>query len=151
MLKICYSLIILSYFIFAIKADIPGCDYFDTVDLNGSKRFENGSYLYKDILIPENKVGAYDYRITLYGSVKQIASYPRGCLCQVKSCVLFCCETDMMTHNFAISITLNNGTEVQVNEIDSFALQPKFEIPCDLLTENNNDEMAQGPWKLFEV
>ncbi|KAL7730780.1 hypothetical protein ACLKA6_003549 [Drosophila palustris] len=134
----------------AITADIPGCDYFDTVDLQNSERFENGSYLYKDILIPSDKVGIYDYRITLYGSVKQVASYPRGCLCQVKSCLLFCCEPGSTIKNYAVNITLNSGNEMQVNVGNEFAVQVKFELSCELLEDKATEEQAQDQWKLFE-
>jgi len=148
MWKSSYSIIILSIVIPAITTDIPDCDYFDTVDLKDSKPFKNGSYLYKDILIPKEKIGIYNYRKTTSGNEKTVDSYPRGCLCQVKSCVLFCCEPYMLIHNFAVNITLNNGTDVQVNEFNKFAVQVKFEISCDLLEDIQE---IQGPWKLFEV
>ncbi|TDG38143.1 hypothetical protein AWZ03_015435, partial [Drosophila navojoa] len=32
-------------------AEIPGCDYSDTVDLSQSKRLPNGSYQYEKLII----------------------------------------------------------------------------------------------------
>ncbi|XP_034486536.1 probable G-protein coupled receptor Mth-like 11 [Drosophila innubila] len=56
----------------------------------------------------------------------------------------------MMVQNYDVNITLDNGTEVQVREVNEFVLQAKFEISCDLLAKNNTDEKGQGDWKLFE-
>lgn len=50
--------VIISVILTEISSDIPGCDYFDTVDLSNSTKLENGSYIYENILIPKEKLGS---------------------------------------------------------------------------------------------
>ncbi|XP_034488816.1 probable G-protein coupled receptor Mth-like 11 [Drosophila innubila] len=88
--------------------------------------------------------------MSIYGAKIQVDSYPRGCLCKVKSCVLFCCEPQNMIRNLAVNITLTNGTEVQVDVGKEFVVQAKLNISCDLLAINGTDEQVQGSWKLFQ-
>ncbi|XP_030375651.1 LOW QUALITY PROTEIN: G-protein coupled receptor Mth-like [Scaptodrosophila lebanonensis] len=72
--------------------EIHGCDYFDTVDLTGSKRFSNGSYLYERVLIPPYLTGEYDYEIIFDDHRINVPQHVRGCVCQMKACIRFCCH-----------------------------------------------------------
>ncbi|EDW40659.1 GM24963 [Drosophila sechellia] len=53
------------------KADIPGCNYFNTVDISNIER-QNDSYLYDDILIPASLTGYYEFREFGDGSIRPI-------------------------------------------------------------------------------
>ncbi|XP_017856701.1 PREDICTED: probable G-protein coupled receptor Mth-like 11 [Drosophila arizonae] len=47
-----FVLIVLSVIISEILGDIPGCDYFDTIDLSNSTQLWDGSYVFKNMKIP---------------------------------------------------------------------------------------------------
>ncbi|XP_060650191.1 probable G-protein coupled receptor Mth-like 11 isoform X1 [Drosophila nasuta] len=143
-------LFILSIILAAEAEDNQKCEYFDSVDLENSQKYENGSYLYRGILIPSEKVHQYTYRETVFQHNKTVEPYMRGCLCQIKSCVLLCCEPEKSMRNFVVNMTLDNGTETQVNVINEFEVQVKYEMSCDLLENPNYDEQAQPNWKLFQ-
>ncbi|KAH8393851.1 hypothetical protein KR215_003126 [Drosophila sulfurigaster] len=143
-------LFILSVVLAAEAEDNQKCEYFDSVDLENSQKYVNGSYLYRGILIPSEKVHQYTYRETVFQHNKTVEPYMRGCLCQIKSCVLLCCKPEKSMRNFVVNMTLDNGTETQVNVINEFEVQVKYEMSCDLLEDPNYDEQAQPNWKLFQ-
>lgn len=87
-----FVLIVLSVIIAEISGDIPGCDYFDTVDLSNSTQLSDGSYVFKNINIPNEKTGKYNYQIMFDGTFERIPEHTRGCICQLMSCARFCCE-----------------------------------------------------------
>ncbi|EDX09651.1 probable G-protein coupled receptor Mth-like 7 [Drosophila simulans] len=72
------------------KADIPGCNYFDTVDISNIER-QNDSYLYDDILIPASLTGYYEFRDFGDGSIRPIKRHLRACVCSVRPCIRICC------------------------------------------------------------
>ncbi|EDW93843.1 probable G-protein coupled receptor Mth-like 7 [Drosophila yakuba] len=87
-------------FIFArnSKADIPECNYFDTVDISNVER-QNDSYLYDDIPIPANLTGDYDYK--MFGRLRMPDEKRlRACVCKLRPCIRICCP---------IKYTLANG------------------------------------------
>ncbi|KAH8393850.1 hypothetical protein KR215_003123, partial [Drosophila sulfurigaster] len=87
-----YALLMLGVLLVAVAEDSQECGYFDTVDLSDSQRLDDGSYLYKDFLIPSDKVHDYHERITITNRMKTVEPYMRGCLCHINPCVLLCCE-----------------------------------------------------------
>lgn len=155
--------LVLSVIIAKISGDIPGCDYFDTIDLSNSKQLADGSYVFKNIKIPEDKTGIYNYQIMFDGTFERIPEHTRGCICQLMSCVRFCCEPhqelvkekrecvgNIPDYNPLMNITLHNGTEAEIDIVNEFAVQ-LFGIPCEnhfsLDPYTNHDE----EWILYEV
>ncbi|XP_041675679.1 probable G-protein coupled receptor Mth-like 6 [Drosophila eugracilis] len=80
------------------KADIPDCNYYDTVDLSHVEK-QNGSYEYEGIVIPANLTGEYDFKMIPYGGRQPETKHLRGCVCQVKPCIRFCCPRNKMLPN----------------------------------------------------
>ncbi|KAH8412088.1 hypothetical protein KR222_010209, partial [Zaprionus bogoriensis] len=77
----------------AIKAEeIPECDYFDTVDLTGSKQLPNGSYEFQGAIIPHDQTGTYNYKILFEGTRTPVKEHTRGCVCKLKPCIRYCCH-----------------------------------------------------------
>ncbi|XP_064538273.1 probable G-protein coupled receptor Mth-like 11 isoform X2 [Drosophila montana] len=154
---------ILSALIVATVGDLPGCDYFDTVDLTNSHKFENGTYLYEDILIPKEKVDLYDYQILFNGEREKVLEHTRGCACEIKSCVRFCCDPQKLlvkgegkcegninlNYSSFLNITMHDGTEVE-KDVMEFIVQKHLPVPCkDHLLVNAAGNEKHG-WTLFE-
>lgn len=72
------------------NADIPGCNYYDTVDISNIER-QNDSYLYDDIEIPASLTGYYEFRQFGDGSIRPIKKHLRACVCSVRPCIRICC------------------------------------------------------------
>ncbi|XP_030243805.1 probable G-protein coupled receptor Mth-like 11 [Drosophila navojoa] len=138
-----FVLIVLSVIIAEISGDIPGCDYFDTVDLSNSTQLADGSYVFKHIKIPKGKTGKYNYQIMFDGTFELIPEHTRGCVCQLMSCVRFCCEPqktlvkekrecvgNIPNYNPLVNVTFHNGTEAEIDIVKEFAVQ-LFGIPCE--------------------
>ncbi|XP_043649742.1 probable G-protein coupled receptor Mth-like 7 [Drosophila teissieri] len=71
------------------KADIPDCNYFDTVDISNVER-QNDSYLYDDIPIPANLTGDYEYKMVAR-LPKPAKKHLRACVCKLRPCIRICC------------------------------------------------------------
>lgn len=155
--------LMLSVFIAEISGDIPGCDYFDTVDLSNSTQLADGSYVFKDIIIPSEKTGEYDFQMLFDGITQPIAKHTRGCVCQMMPCVRFCCDPRktlvnerqqcdgiIPDYNTLINITLLNGTEAEIDVVKEFAIQ-LFGIPCENHFSLDPDFDANFKWTLYEV
>lgn len=143
-----WALLVLGVFLVQSTADIPGCNYFDTVKLTKEQQLENGSYRYRNVIIPKEKTGIYDYRISLDGKMQMASNYTRGCVCHVKSCVPFCCDPHEFLVDALLNVTLLNGTETEINLRKDFLVQPVYEEFCDLVGLNNS---LDHQWTLFEV
>ncbi|XP_054084789.1 G-protein coupled receptor Mth2 isoform X2 [Zeugodacus cucurbitae] len=132
-----------------VLPEIPNCVFEDTVNLTASTKFANGSYLYEGLLVPPQLTGVYDY-IELYdGERKQVKSHVRGCVCQLKKCVKFCCHprADMyrlsrdspslcaeelneeLKYSPYVNVTLHNSSRVLMHVLDEFVVQQG--IPCE--------------------
>ncbi|XP_017039732.1 probable G-protein coupled receptor Mth-like 11 [Drosophila ficusphila] len=81
-----------SLFLVGVAADILDCDFFDTVDLTNTIRFENGSYKYEDLIIPAGLTGEYNFTILDDGSRISYPNHFRGCACKLRPCIRFCCH-----------------------------------------------------------
>ncbi|KAH8390534.1 hypothetical protein KR215_004133, partial [Drosophila sulfurigaster] len=74
-----------------INADIPDCDYYDTVRLSEDQKLPNGSYKYQNIIIPSDLTGEYDYEIRMDGDAEKVSRHLRGCACRLGTCIRYCC------------------------------------------------------------
>lgn len=122
---------------FELNRDDPRvpCSFFDTVNLTGHLRHDNGSYQYEDMLIPKEYTGTYNYEFrTLVDKVK-VQPHVRGCICLLKTCIKMCCGRDTMKYmnqscediypgNKTIEVTYLDGSTVKDVVIgDIFAVQ----------------------------
>lgn len=129
-------------------SEISNCVFEDTVNLTSSTKFTNGSYLYEGLLVPTHLTGQYDYIEMYDGERKQVESHVRGCVCQLKKCVKFCCHprADMyrlskdspslcaeelneeLKYSPYVNVTLQNSSRVLMHVLDEFVVQQG--IPC---------------------
>lgn len=143
-----------------VAGSIPDCDYFDTVDLTHSHRFDNGSYLYEGLLISKEQVGNYS-KLHLFDSEDlDVPEHPRGCVCRDKPCIRFCCELDdygkricKNTENgeqfvSSVKITLDNGNDEETDLKDFTILR---HITCKGFSHLEKEWSSSQKWKLFKV
>lgn len=145
--------------------DIPGCDYFNTVDLTNIQQLENGSYLYEDIMIPKEQVGYYSKQYFFDGEEEDVPEHPRGCVCHNKPCIRMCCDLgqvlvngqrkcesafDKIETETMVSLTLDNGTAVR-RHIREFTILKHLPVPCEKHLHLNPEENPGHDWTLFEV
>lgn len=149
-------------------ADIPDCDYFDTVDLSTGQRLPNGSYIYEGLLIPERLTGEYDFRLMPDDSKESVERHLRGCACKLRPCVRFCCRHDQKLDNEwdsecndvfdkelaqidpYLNITRADGSVVKRHFRTELILQKDLPMPCTgmfPLDNRNEDDM----YTLYEV
>lgn len=143
---------------------IEECHYRNTVDLTKFQRFENGSYLYHETLIPPQKVKHYDYKLSFQGEMEMTAPHARGCLCdtdQSKLCVKLCCDIGEMFNYLkyrcekipndgpmptSVKIHLKNDSVKEVNLFKYFIVQ--IGTPC---AKPQPQLGHSGTWSLLEV
>lgn len=147
--------------------DIPGCDYFDTVDLSKSDKLSNGSYMYEKLIIPAEQTGEYNYEILVDGQKIEVPTHLRGCACKLGTCIRFCCHKNLVLvdderdctgdintaidYDPKIELTLNNGTIVTRNILNDFVVQQDLPVPCSAHFHLNSKVDAAKKWNLFEV
>ncbi|KAH8350007.1 hypothetical protein KR084_011210 [Drosophila pseudotakahashii] len=134
------------------SANIPNCDYFDTVDISDLQRV-NDTYIYQGLEIPSNLIAEYNYTELRYGSKEPVKTHLRACVCKVMPCVRICCPRKNMLANgtcFNKEITLNM-TDITLEDLESnkiqnvglinkyFRLRDKFEM-CDKMLSLNEDD-----------
>ncbi|XP_070071868.1 G-protein coupled receptor Mth isoform X1 [Drosophila takahashii] len=148
------------------SADIPDCNFFDTVDISSGQKFPNGSYLYEDLLIPAELTGIYDFRILPDDSKEEVKSHMRGCVCKLKTCVRFCCphdhimvngecfddmtEKELLDLDPYVDVTLDDGSEVKRHFKKELIVQWDLPMPCEdgMFYLDDRDEMDN--YTLFE-
>lgn len=124
-----------------IVADITDCDFYDTVDLTNIPLI-NDSYTYKNVTIPRNKTGMYEFTFALFSGKKPAKTHRRGCLCNIAKCVLLCCEPTHDISNAYINIATRK-TSVIVDTLKNYVVQTKFNQSCDSFPVNEeNDKFA---------
>ncbi|XP_061394957.1 G-protein coupled receptor Mth2-like [Musca vetustissima] len=143
----------------------PGeiCLYRDTVDLSDETPYENGSYLYSNVLIPSTQVQEYNYRLEFRNMEKEAEPHLRGCVCGWnggKKCVKLCCRhgefyneiiaecepiPDDMNIPLNINMTMDTDEEKVINLYREFI--PLVGRPCP-----NAESLTQAldMWKLNE-
>ncbi|XP_043948375.1 probable G-protein coupled receptor Mth-like 3 isoform X2 [Drosophila biarmipes] len=148
-------------------ADIPDCDFYDTVDVSNAEKFSNGSYLYDGLLIPANLVGEYDFEVLPDGGKKYGSKHIRGCACKLKPCIRFCCPhnhkmksskcvgemslDELETHNRFVNVTLNNGTVAKRHFREDLVVQSDLPLPCGDENMHHADHTKPGNgFTLFE-
>lgn len=149
-------------------AEIPHCAFEDTVNLTGSQILPTGFYNYDRLAVPPHLTGFYEH-IELFGGKREVvAKHLRGCVCQLKRCVKFCCHprADMyrstetlrvecddqlneeLTYSPFLNITLNNGKRIPMHVMDEFVVQQG--LPCDLGYMLMPHLWKEHQWELFE-
>ncbi|XP_026836308.1 probable G-protein coupled receptor Mth-like 11 isoform X2 [Drosophila erecta] len=159
-----YRVSIWSLLLVGIAADISDCDFLDTVDLTHSSKFENGSYRYEDLIIPARLTGQYDYRILDGGSWEHVSNHVRGCICKLRPCIRLCChhrklmsstqcskDVDAdLTYDYALDITLRNGSVTRKHIMNEMIVQQDLPMPCQIHYELDAERYAEDKWTLFE-
>ncbi|EDV50385.2 uncharacterized protein Dere_GG14912 [Drosophila erecta] len=80
------------------NADIPDCNYYDTVDISNVER-QNDSYLYDDIRIPASLTGDYEYKQYRDLSREPVKKHLRACVCSLRPCIRICCPAKYILAN----------------------------------------------------
>ncbi|XP_070852890.1 probable G-protein coupled receptor Mth-like 7 [Drosophila suzukii] len=89
-----FCIVIFSIALKKSSAEIPGCDFQDTVDISNAA-IQNDTYIYDGLKIPADLVGEYRTRQLIDGSTVPVQSHLRACICQLpRPCVRFCCFQD---------------------------------------------------------
>ncbi|XP_073841151.1 G-protein coupled receptor Mth2-like [Musca autumnalis] len=150
---------------FFVVATLTGreqkCNFADTVDLTNHTPFQNGSYLYDGVVIPENETAFYTYTLMFRRKSQPAAKHVRGCICDESKgrfCTKLCCERgeffnqpsrrcEKLTNNMPneMEILFMNETVKNVNIFDHFIVQ--IGKPCE-----NPEEISKkdNPWLLVE-
>ncbi|XP_017112418.1 G-protein coupled receptor Mth-like isoform X1 [Drosophila elegans] len=156
---------VLCVFIQKTNGEIPDCDFFDTVDVSAGQWLSNGSYLFEDLVIPAHLTGEYDFKLQSNNSKEHVASHLRGCVCQLKTCVRFCCDLyDIMSEGNCfndtskeeldamdpfLNITLKDGSVVKRHFKNEMFVQRDLPRPCDsMFYLDNRDKIDE--YTLFE-
>ncbi|XP_032290197.1 G-protein coupled receptor Mth isoform X1 [Drosophila virilis] len=160
------GLVLTLLFLEIVAAQIPGCDYFDTVDLSHSPKLSNGSYQYEGLVIPPEQTGEYDFEILADGEKESVPRHLRGCACRLGSCIRFCCHRNLfldrnertcsgdiakaVDYDPYVNISLANGTQVRRHVLKDFIVQQDLPVPCSehFHLDALNDE-SHG-WTLME-
>ena len=163
-LKLLTTLLILVQ-IASLKCSINNCNYEDTVDLTGSQRFSNGSYLYQETLIPAKLTGTYDYEIFGNKEEAKVPLHTRGCVCKLKPCIKLCChprftriddtrecienDSEEMVDYNKLKINVTHGSRIHEHNLNEFIIQQG--IPCTVAYHLIPQETELDVWQLFEV
>lgn len=163
-LTLLLSLLLVDY---AIPADIPGCNYFDTVDLSKNEKLSNGSYIYENVVIPAEQTGVYEYEVLSDGATVSVAPHLRGCACKEGTCIRFCCHRNLflvqdertcsgdiataVDYDPIVNVTLMNGSVVTKHILNDFVVQQDLPVPCSAHFSLNPEVDAELQWTLFEV
>ncbi|XP_001352477.4 G-protein coupled receptor Mth-like isoform X1 [Drosophila pseudoobscura] len=156
---VCVTLLNTATLVATENETIPDCDYFDTVNVTGSQRLVNGSYLYQGVVIPAELTAEFDYRVLPDDSTEPVERHLRGCVCQLRPCLRLCChhsqlmangqcsgsvEVDLTRLNPYLSVTLDDGTVARRHFQEEFIIQSDLPIPCnDMYPLNDQEEQDQ--------
>ncbi|XP_020818542.1 G-protein coupled receptor Mth-like [Drosophila serrata] len=134
------------FILHTIKADIPGCHFYETVNISSSQRLPNGSYVYQGLEVPEPLTGEYNYIRSELGYNKTVKSHLRGCVCQLKPCIWICCRFQDMGPNEEcndglmkelarikpfLNVTLSNGSVAENNLLSDFIVNGSVLLQSD--------------------
>lgn len=71
-------------------SNILPCDYADSINITSGILQSNRSYIFNGVTYPENHYAKINYTLDKEKIIPQ-RPYIRGCLCNVKKCIRFCC------------------------------------------------------------
>ncbi|XP_041563602.1 G-protein coupled receptor Mth-like [Drosophila elegans] len=146
------------------NAEIEGCDFLDTVDVSAGQWLSTGSYLYKDLRIPKNLTGEYDFQLLPDGSKEKVPVHTRGCVCQLTSCVRFCCPPNQIMQNGEcfdmtkkeldeldphLNVTLDDKSLVSKNVRTDIMVQWDLPLSCDSIFYLDNRD-KEDEYTLFK-
>ncbi|XP_034110849.1 G-protein coupled receptor Mth-like isoform X2 [Drosophila albomicans] len=147
-----------------INADIPNCDYYDTVRLSEDQKLPNGSYKYQNIIIPPELTGEYDYEILMNGDSEKVPRHLRGCACRLGPCIRYCCPKnqklvaqerrcgedtsiqDLDDFDGFVDFVWKDGTEGNIHVSDDLIIQRDLPVPCS----EHMSIIDEYKWKLLE-
>ncbi|KAI8126117.1 G-protein coupled receptor Mth2 [Lucilia cuprina] len=138
------------------------CPYKNTVNLKHYHRFENGTYRYRDLMIPPEKQYYYDYHLNFQKTKKSVQRHIRGCVCEKRPCVKLCCEdweyfdfsqnmgkckklSQDMKVSWDVAIQRESAKIEKVNIFQHFT--PQVDLPC---REPEELDSMLDKWMLFE-
>ncbi|XP_030375272.1 probable G-protein coupled receptor Mth-like 10 isoform X2 [Scaptodrosophila lebanonensis] len=139
------------------------CTFFDTVNVTGDMRFDNGSYLHDGVIIPRHLVGLYDYIYKDLVERVEVTPHMRGCICKLKSCLNICCPwgsvydsgsgecrngTQHLWPEPFLNVTFSNYSLQSVNIFKQYVVQ-QFR-PCVEMFSLQPELNAYDSWLLFE-
>jgi len=123
------------------SAVIPDCDFFDTVDLSHMER-QNGSYQYKGIVIPDNLIGEYDFKMVPFGQRLTVETHLRGCVCKLRTCIRICCFRKDMLPDGGCS----DGFNDQLLQVNPHLYVNNEDDSIDVLYLNNQTLLRTQLW-----
>jgi len=123
------------------SAVIPDCDFFDTVDLSHMER-QNGSYQYKGIVIPDNLIGEYDFKMVPFGQRLTVETHLRGCVCKLRTCIRICCFRKDMLPDGGCS----DGFNDQLIQVNPHLYVNNEDDSIDVLYLNNQTLLRTQLW-----
>nr|XP_044250755.1 probable G-protein coupled receptor Mth-like 3 [Drosophila takahashii] len=148
------------------NGEIPGCDFYDTVDISAGEKLTNGSYLFEGLLIPVCLWSEYDYKLLPGGSKESVGRHVRGCVCKLRTCIRFCCLENHKTLNGVchgdmtmdeinkidpyVNVTFSNGTVAKKHFKEDLILQYDLPKPCENEMHYIDHEMLFNDFTLFE-
>ncbi|KAM8709467.1 hypothetical protein ACLKA7_016298 [Drosophila subpalustris] len=148
------------------NAEIPDCDFFDTVGLTDSNQFPNGSYLYGKVIIPKEQTGEYDYEILADGERVDVPKHLRGCACKLGTCIRFCCPKNLMLvkderrcsgdlnkmvdFDLFVELVVPNGSRVRKHLVDELIIQEDLPVPCSGHFYLDGSQYDRDGFTLFE-
>uniref|UniRef100_A0A1I8NM82 G-protein coupled receptors family 2 profile 2 domain-containing protein n=1 Tax=Stomoxys calcitrans TaxID=35570 RepID=A0A1I8NM82_STOCA len=162
----CHIVAAFAHFIVCQAAILPKCPFEDTVDLTNAKKFNNGSYLYENLVIHSDLVDIYNYEEIFNGVRLPRAPHPRGCACQERSCIRFCCHpTKELIANYSrqcsneelehdleydpyINVLATNGTMVRKHVTKEFTIVQG--VPCEGAYSLAPQLDEEDAWDIFE-
>lgn len=139
------------------------CNFEDTVDLTNAHRFQNGSYLYENIIIPANQVHIYEYVESNELEHIEHVPHPRGCLCHERNCIQFCCHPtkevlsykgqcvplrNELSYDALVNVLLKTGYTAKRNAFKYFTVVQR--LPCDYAYPLFPEINKEDEWNMFE-
>lgn len=148
-----------------VAANIPNCEFKDTVSLVNIRPNKDGAYDYGGIRIPKNFTAIYDYEEFTDGTRVATSSHTRGCACKLKQCIQLCCMPfqllDKQTmkcvtpHNLNLEYyseleIFNEDLDSSLVDVNEFFI-PQQRLPCNNFAILSPWEYEDDAYILFEV
>lgn len=138
---------------FAVElSNILPCDYADSMNITNGHLLPNNNYIFNGVEYPDGHYARINYTISEKKIVPQ-HPYIRGCVCNVKDCIRFCCpygsylemkngggfcrHHDVAKHIDGEIINQNNETQ-RIKYHEHFAILHRY--PCENILRMPNEE-----------